>query len=338
MRARALAGHRGPRGDRRRTRAPAAPSCACSRAGRRHERPGGHAAACRQSAWGREHRARQPEAVRLPPQRATGAGSASMATAVVRRGPRGDAGPGRGGAPRAAGAPVLPAGRAPRQPRRGGGAQSPAAGGDGHAQVARAHRGQGPRRARHGGARARPGPARARVRHGGGRRRGRRSDATAAAVAERAVRLRERRSRAERPHRHDRAPDRGPENPDADLRGVPRPRLPRTARPARLSAGLASTTSTRGSPRTSTPRRSPLRPKRGPILDRAGQVLAVSSRAEPSTSRPSQVEDAGRLARAPGPDPGRARARHRPPAHAAEEASSPCARRLNPDMARRCAI
>jgi len=40
-----------------------------------------------------------------------------------------------------------------------------------------------------------------------------------------------------------------------------------------------------------------LRPKRGPILDRHGQVLAVSSGAESLYALPHRVDDAGRLAR-----------------------------------------
>jgi cell division protein FtsI (penicillin-binding protein 3) len=40
-----------------------------------------------------------------------------------------------------------------------------------------------------------------------------------------------------------------------------------------------------------------LRPKRGPILDRKGQVLAVSSGAETLYALPGRVDDAGRLAR-----------------------------------------
>src|SRR6478736_851754 len=40
----------------------------------------------------------------------------------------------------------------------------------------------------------------------------------------------------------------------------------------------------------------PLRPKRGPILDRNGQALAVSSRADTLYVTPVKVEDARRLA------------------------------------------
>src|SRR5580765_393367 len=40
----------------------------------------------------------------------------------------------------------------------------------------------------------------------------------------------------------------------------------------------------------------PLRPKRGPILDRGGQALAVSSRADALYVTPGKVEDASRLA------------------------------------------
>src|SRR5438093_12404568 len=40
----------------------------------------------------------------------------------------------------------------------------------------------------------------------------------------------------------------------------------------------------------------PLRPRRGPILDRNGQVLAVSSRAESLYALTSRVEDRARLA------------------------------------------
>ena len=40
-----------------------------------------------------------------------------------------------------------------------------------------------------------------------------------------------------------------------------------------------------------------LRPKRGPILDRHGQVLAVSSGAETLYALPHRIDDAGRLAR-----------------------------------------
>src|SRR5262245_23388141 len=40
----------------------------------------------------------------------------------------------------------------------------------------------------------------------------------------------------------------------------------------------------------------PLKPKRGPILDRNGQVLAVSSRAESLYALPARIEDRARLA------------------------------------------
>src|SRR5260370_10198740 len=49
----------------------------------------------------------------------------------------------------------------------------------------------------------------------------------------------------------------------------------------------------------------PLRPKRGPILDRAGQALAVSSRADALYVTPVKVDDAGRLATRLGPTLGR---------------------------------
>src|SRR4029077_20917677 len=50
----------------------------------------------------------------------------------------------------------------------------------------------------------------------------------------------------------------------------------------------------------------PLRPKRGPILDRTGQALAVSSRADTLYVTPSKVDDPPRLAARPAPTPRRA--------------------------------
>jgi len=77
----------------------------------------------------------------------------------------------------------------------------------------------------------------------------------------------------------------------------------------------------------------PLRPKRGPILDRSGQVLAVSSRADTLYVTPAKVEDAGRLAARLAPilgEPARDLARKL----TASKKFAPVRRRLTPDMAR----
>ena len=78
----------------------------------------------------------------------------------------------------------------------------------------------------------------------------------------------------------------------------------------------------------------PLRPKRGPILDRGGQPLAVSSRADTLYVSPGKVEDAGRLAARLAPilgEPPRDIARRL----AVSKKFAPVRRRLTPDMARR---
>ena len=78
----------------------------------------------------------------------------------------------------------------------------------------------------------------------------------------------------------------------------------------------------------------PLRPKRGPILDRGGQPLAVSSRADTLYVSPGKVEDAGRLAARLAPilgEPPRDIARRL----AVSRKFAPVRRRLTPDMARR---
>ena len=77
----------------------------------------------------------------------------------------------------------------------------------------------------------------------------------------------------------------------------------------------------------------PLRPKRGPILDRSGQALAVSSRADTLYVTPAKVEDAGRLAARLAPilgEPARDLARKL----TASKKFAPVRRRLTPDMAR----
>jgi cell division protein FtsI (penicillin-binding protein 3) len=77
----------------------------------------------------------------------------------------------------------------------------------------------------------------------------------------------------------------------------------------------------------------PLRPKRGPILDRTGQALAVSSRADTLYVAPAKVEDAGRLAARLAPilgEPTREVARKL----TASKKFAPVRRRLTPDMAR----
>ena len=77
----------------------------------------------------------------------------------------------------------------------------------------------------------------------------------------------------------------------------------------------------------------PLRPKRGPILDRGGQALAVSSRADTLYVTPSKVEDAPRLAARLAPilgEPARDLVRRLTVA----KKFAPVRRRLNPDMAR----
>src|SRR6266851_1906443 len=73
----------------------------------------------------------------------------------------------------------------------------------------------------------------------------------------------------------------------------------------------------------------PLRPKRGPIVDRAGQALAVSSRADTLYVTPVKVEDAGRLAPILG-EPARDIARKL----TLSKKFAPVRRRLTPDMAR----
>ena len=77
----------------------------------------------------------------------------------------------------------------------------------------------------------------------------------------------------------------------------------------------------------------PLRPKRGPILDRTGQALAVSSRADTLYVTPGKVGDAGRLAARLAPILGE------PPRDIARRLTvskkfAPVRRRLTPDMAR----
>jgi cell division protein FtsI (penicillin-binding protein 3) len=77
----------------------------------------------------------------------------------------------------------------------------------------------------------------------------------------------------------------------------------------------------------------PLRAKRGPILDRGGQPLAVSSRADTLYVTPSKVDDAGRLAARLGPilgEPAREVARRL----SVSRKFAPVRRRLTPDMAR----
>ena len=77
----------------------------------------------------------------------------------------------------------------------------------------------------------------------------------------------------------------------------------------------------------------PLRPKRGPILDRSGQVLAVSSRADTLYVTPAKVEDAGRLAARLAPILGEP-ARDLTRKLTASKKFAPVRRRLTPDMAR----
>ena len=77
----------------------------------------------------------------------------------------------------------------------------------------------------------------------------------------------------------------------------------------------------------------PLRPKRGPILDRGGQALAVSSRADALYVTPGKVEDASRLAARLAPilgEPARDLARKL----TVSKKFAPVRRRLTPDMAR----
>ncbi|HEY7868901.1 MAG TPA: penicillin-binding transpeptidase domain-containing protein [Methylomirabilota bacterium] len=77
----------------------------------------------------------------------------------------------------------------------------------------------------------------------------------------------------------------------------------------------------------------PLRPKRGPILDRTGQPLAVSSRADTLYVAPGKVADAGRLAARLAPilgEPARDIARRL----TVSKKFAPVRRRLTPDMAR----
>ena len=77
----------------------------------------------------------------------------------------------------------------------------------------------------------------------------------------------------------------------------------------------------------------PLRPKRGPILDRTGQALAVSSRADTLYVTPSKVEDAPRLAARLAAilgEPARDVVRRLTVA----KKFAPVRRRLDPDMAR----
>jgi cell division protein FtsI/penicillin-binding protein 2 len=76
----------------------------------------------------------------------------------------------------------------------------------------------------------------------------------------------------------------------------------------------------------------PLRPKRGPILDRAGQALAVSSRADTLYVSPAKVEHAGRLAARLAPilgEPARDVARKL----TVSKKFAPVRRRLTPDAA-----
>jgi cell division protein FtsI (penicillin-binding protein 3) len=77
----------------------------------------------------------------------------------------------------------------------------------------------------------------------------------------------------------------------------------------------------------------PLRAKRGPIVDRTGQALAVSSRAETLYVTPAKVEDPARLAARLAPILGE------PPREVARRLTvakkfAPVRRRLTPDMAR----
>src|SRR6266403_1203570 len=77
----------------------------------------------------------------------------------------------------------------------------------------------------------------------------------------------------------------------------------------------------------------PLRPKRGPILDRGGQALAVSSRADTLYVTPAKVEDAPRLAARLAPilgEPARDLVRRLTVA----KKFAPVRRRLTPDIAR----
>src|SRR5216684_8989427 len=77
----------------------------------------------------------------------------------------------------------------------------------------------------------------------------------------------------------------------------------------------------------------PLRPKRGPILDRTGQALAVSSRADTLYVTPAKVEDAPRLAARLAPilgEPARDLIRRLTVA----KKFAPVRRRLTPDVAR----
>src|SRR5229473_513532 len=77
----------------------------------------------------------------------------------------------------------------------------------------------------------------------------------------------------------------------------------------------------------------PLRPKRGPIVDRAGQALAVSSRADTLYVTPAKVEDAPRLAARLAPilgEPARDIARKL----TLSKKFAPVRRRLTPDMVR----
>jgi cell division protein FtsI (penicillin-binding protein 3) len=77
----------------------------------------------------------------------------------------------------------------------------------------------------------------------------------------------------------------------------------------------------------------PLRPKRGPILDRNGQALAVSSRADTLYVTPAKVEDAARLAGRLAPilgEPAREVLRKL----TVTRKFAPVRRRLPPDMAR----
>ncbi|MGH7421880.1 MAG: peptidoglycan D,D-transpeptidase FtsI family protein, partial [Candidatus Rokuibacteriota bacterium] len=77
----------------------------------------------------------------------------------------------------------------------------------------------------------------------------------------------------------------------------------------------------------------PLTPKRGPIVDRTGQVLAVSSRVDTLYVTPGKVEDADRLAARLAPilgEPSRAIARKL----TVSRKFAPVRRRLTPDMSR----
>lgn len=78
----------------------------------------------------------------------------------------------------------------------------------------------------------------------------------------------------------------------------------------------------------------PIRPKRGPILDRTGQSLAVSSRADTLYVTPAKVEDAGRLAARLAPilgEPARDIARRL----TVSKKFAPVRRRLTPETARK---